>query len=137
MESLRWPNEERNCSRVMAMPSLAIVSRQEIQWYSSESIRVPSMSQRTARLVFISTCLGNSIAHRAVRLEQPEPHASLGATRSPDFFSNLGERVLFQVARIAIEFADAFGELFRRHGVFVVHPAEGFLAQAQAFVFAC
>src|ERR1700693_2760099 len=32
----------------MAIPSDAIVSRQESQWYSSESTRVPSMSQSTA-----------------------------------------------------------------------------------------
>lgn len=47
---------------------------------------------------------------------------------SSDIFGNLGERVLFQLLRIAVEFADAFRQLLRSHGVFVVHPAEGFLA---------
>src|SRR5215469_1567967 len=51
MESSRWPKEERNCSRLMVIPSFASVFRQEIQWNSSESINVPSMSQRTARSV--------------------------------------------------------------------------------------
>jgi hypothetical protein len=34
---------------------------------------------------------------------------------SPDFFDNLRQRVLFEMTRVAVEFADPFGELFRRH----------------------
>ena len=53
------------------------------------------------------------------------------------FFSNLGERVLLQMAGITVEFADAFGELLGRHGVLIVHPAEVFLGKVQALIFAC
>src|SRR5260370_23311005 len=53
IESLRWPKVERNCSRVMTMPSFAIVLRQEIQCSSSELTNVPSMSHRTALHPFI------------------------------------------------------------------------------------
>ena len=52
-------------------------------------------------------------------------------SRSTDFFGNLGQRVLFQLAGVAIEFADAFGQFLRRHRVFVVHPAESLLIQVQ------
>src|SRR5271168_1894523 len=48
----------------------------------------------------------------------------------PDFFGDLGERVLFETARIGVELANAFGELLRRHGIFIVHPAERFLGKA-------
>jgi len=51
-------------------------------------------------------------------------------------FCNLGERVFFQFLCVTVEFADAFGQLFRRHGIFVVHPAKIFLAEVQALVFA-
>ena len=54
-----------------------------------------------------------------------------GGQRSSDFFSNLRERVLFQVACVTIKLADAFGELVGRHGVFVVHPAERLLVEVQ------
>jgi len=30
------------------------------------------------------------------------------------------------VLRVAVEFADAYGKLVSRHGIFVVHPAETF-----------
>ncbi len=55
--------------------------------------------------------------------------------RSPDSFGNLGERELFQVTRVTVKFADAFGELFRGHYVLVVRPAEGLLVQVEAFFF--
>src|SRR5271169_6326408 len=116
MESLRWPNEARNCSRVSSTPSLAMASRQAIQWSSSEAIRVPSISQRTARLLLTYTS---------------------NCTRLPDLFGYLREGILLQVTRIAIELANAFGEFFGRHRVFVVHPAEGCLGDVDAFVFAC
>src|SRR5271166_5786048 len=54
MESFLCPKVARNCSRVIGTPSFCKVSRHEIQWNSSESIRVPSMSQSTARTVLIA-----------------------------------------------------------------------------------
>ena len=57
IESLRWPKVARNCSRVMTMPSLAIVSRHAIQCSSSESTSVPSMSHSTALDLFIRKLL--------------------------------------------------------------------------------
>src|SRR2546427_516809 len=50
---------------------------------------------------------------------------------SPDLFGNLGECVIFQVLRVAVEFADALGELLRRHCVLVVHPAKGLFIQME------
>src|SRR5260221_14579252 len=55
---------------------------------------------------------------------------------SPDFFGDLGKCVLFQFLRVAVEFADTFGKLLGRHGVLVVHPAEGFFSEAKALTFA-
>src|SRR5215472_11736011 len=52
------------------------------------------------------------------------------------FFRNLGERVFFQFLCVAVEFADAFGQLLRRHSILVVHPAEVVLAEVQALLFA-
>src|SRR5262249_58411063 len=54
-----------------------------------------------------------------------------------DFFSNLRQSVLLQLFGISIELANALGQLFGRHGVFVVHPAECFFTQAQLWLFAC
>src|SRR5207245_10618470 len=51
---------------------------------------------------------------------------------SPDLFGNLGECVIFQVLRVAVEFADALGELLRRHCVLVVHPRDGLLIPTDA-----
>src|SRR5262249_12269887 len=56
-----------------------------------------------------------------------------GPLYSPDLFCNLGERVLLQVTRIAVEFTNAFGELLCSHCVFVVHPAECLFIQMEAF----
>src|SRR5262249_12047405 len=56
-----------------------------------------------------------------------------GPLYSPDLFCNLGERVLLQVTRIAVEFTNAFGELLCSHCVFVVHPAERLFIQMEAF----
>src|ERR1700722_12511987 len=47
IESLRSPKVFRNSAWVSVTPSTAMVSRQAIQWYCSESTRVPSRSQRT------------------------------------------------------------------------------------------
>src|SRR2546425_219259 len=58
-------------------------------------------------------------------------------SRSPYFFRNLGECVLFQFLCVGVEFTDAFGQLLRRHSILVVHPAKSFLAEAQALIFAC
>src|SRR5271157_1019903 len=59
-----------------------------------------------------------------------------GSRRSPDFFANLGERIFFQAAGVAVEFANALGQLLCRHWVLVVHPAEGLLIQMQALFLA-
>src|SRR5208337_221686 len=65
----------------MVMPSFAIVSRQEIQWNSSESINVPSMSQSTARSTLICRPPSRSTPHKlGVRwpvcsLPRPPPRA--------------------------------------------------------------
>src|SRR5208282_4096234 len=56
---------------------------------------------------------------------------SLCAVPSSDFFGNLRERVVLQVPGVAVEFTNALGQLFRRHRVFVVHPAEGLFVQVQ------
>ena len=45
---MRCPNHDANCSSVSACPSPASVSRHVSQWYSAESISVPSMSHKTA-----------------------------------------------------------------------------------------
>jgi hypothetical protein len=86
--------------------------------------------------------LPHPTTYDALRLDLGEPHASLGDLTHPSFlrnclFRNLGECVLFQMLRIAVEFADAFGELLGRHGVFVVHPAESFLGEMQLYIFDC
>ena len=78
------------------------------------------------------------IAYDAVRLATGGPHLSRGAKKcSSNLFGNLGESVLFQFLRVAVKFADAFGEFLGRHGIFVVHPAEGVLGEAQLYLFAC
>src|SRR5215469_1273995 len=112
IESLRCPKEERNSSRVMLRPSFAMVSRQEIQWSSSESTRVPSMSQSTARVIFISG-----------------PHGHLVA--SADLLRHLRECKVFQVAGVTVELADALRQLFGGHGVLVVHPTKCFFVEVQ------
>ena len=71
----------------------------------------------------------------AVRLNRSRAAPGRWALLSPGslrnrLFRNLGERVLLQLRRVGIEFANAFREFVRRHGVFVVHPAERFFAQA-------
>src|SRR6266852_133148 len=48
----------------------------------------------------------------------------------------LRERIIFQVAGVAVEFAAALGEFFRRHGVLVVHPTKGFFVKVHAFLLA-
>src|SRR6266702_1134542 len=136
------------------MPSLASVSRQEIQWNSSESIRVPTMSQRTARLALIyiqppsrislGECPDLAMADKKKdQIAQTTPCGSTWVSRtlrwgqfSPDLFGNLGECVIFQVLRVAVEFADALGELLRRHCVLVVHPAKGLFIQMEALFLA-
>src|SRR5271157_4400207 len=111
MESSRCPKEARNCSCVMGKPSFAIVSRQEVQWNSSESINVPSISQSTARGLLI--------------------HLPPSKLRLRNLLGNLRKRKVFQVAGVAIEFAYTLGQLLRSHRVFVMHPPEGFLVQVQ------
>src|SRR5215469_203177 len=125
IESLRCPKEERNSSRVMLRPSFAIVSRQEIQWSSSESTRVPSMSQSTARVIFISGPLGKTLCYKP-----------LGLVASADFLRHLRERKVFQVAGITVELADALRQLFGGHGVLVVHPTKRLFVEVQPLFFA-
>src|SRR5271169_3703188 len=45
--------------------------------------------------------------------------------------AGLLQRVLLQAVCVDVEFADAFRQLLGRHGVFVVHPTEGFLVQVE------
>src|SRR5882724_8457947 len=91
-----------------------------------DDTRHRSMAQRST---------GHRFHTRCVRLNLSEPHVRWGSY-SPDFFGNLRERELFQATRVAVELADAFGELLRRHGIFVVHPAEGLLSEAYLLVLA-
>src|SRR6266481_5631955 len=56
---------------------------------------------------------------------------------SRDFLLYLRERIAFQVAGVAVKFADALGQFLGCHGVLVVHPTEGFFVQVQAFILAC
>src|SRR5262245_42325502 len=37
--------------------------------------------------------------------------------------------VLFELARVRVEFADPFAQLLDRHGIVIVHPAERLLVQ--------
>src|ERR1700722_14204515 len=92
----------------MAMAGFANVSRDTIHRNTSELIR-------------------------GVRSPKGRPADS---HKLPYFFRHLGERVLLQFLCVAVEFADTFGQLFCRHSIFVVHPAESFLAEAQALVLA-
>src|SRR6266478_9147942 len=79
----------------------------------------------------------NTVRHHAIsRNAASDERATLLVNharecRSPDSFGNLGQRELFEVKRVTVKFADAFGELFRRHCVLVVHPAEGLLVQVE------
>src|SRR5262245_15654785 len=108
MESLRVPKVERNCSGVMTMPSFASARCHEIQWNSSESTRVPSISHRTARLTLIGNLPSGNLERPALcKVHAYAPGQSADRDGSewllPDFFRNLGKRILFQVARIAVE----------------------------------
>jgi hypothetical protein len=50
--------------------------------------------------------------------------------------SHSGKCVLLQAAGIAVEFPNPFGQLLRRYGVLVVHPAEGLFVQVQLLILA-
>jgi len=51
------------------------------------------------------------------------------------FFRNLRQRVFLEFLCVAVEFADAFGQLLCRHSIFIVHPAKSFLAELQTLFF--
>jgi hypothetical protein len=106
----------------------------------SRGVRSGQALARFSRGVLFRRAPG--ISYDAVRLNVTRAAPVRWGHYSPDFLRNcllrnLGERVLFQMLRIAVKFADAFGELLGRHGVFVVHPAESVLGEVQLYIFAC
>src|SRR6476659_2659808 len=72
MRSLREPNHPAKSSRVSSTASSPSVSCHVIQWYSAESINVPSISQRTALKALLIT----SYAPYAPGVSVPEMPAS-------------------------------------------------------------
>src|SRR4029077_11469109 len=53
---------------------------------------------------------------------------------SRNFLLYFPERIIFQVASIAVEFADTLGQFLGCHGVLVEPPAKGSFVQVQAFI---
>ena len=53
---------------------------------------------------------------------------------SRNFLLYFRERIIFQVASIAVEFADTLGKFLGCHGVLVEQPAKGSFVQVQAFI---
>ena len=91
------------------------------------------MWERATRIGALLTISISTTAGTEAQLSVPRSLPSIW-NNSAYLFGHLGERILLQAECVAIEFAYAFGQLFRRHSILVVHPAESLFGQPKLFI---